>query len=132
MNLKEKMDLKFNIHPIYLRICPLLLFENKNNFENENNFDYIYLIEKYNVNEKQTIFKFGKSNRNIIYRLKENGREAKILLLLNVSNCNLMEKKNLSILRSDTNIKQIKELGRETFSCENKSYIIDKIITNIN
>ena len=39
-----------------------LLFDNENNIKTE--CSYIYLIEKYDVNEKQTIFKFGKTNRN--------------------------------------------------------------------
>jgi len=107
-----------------------LLFDNENNIKTE--CSYIYLIEKYDVNEKQTIFKFGKTNRNINERLKEHGREGKILLILDINDCSSIEKKILQILSNDVNIKKLKNIGNEYFYCENKSYIIEKIITNIN
>jgi len=109
------------------------LFENENNFEDsiKNECSYIYLIEKYDVNEKHTIFKFGKTNRNINKRLNEHGRECKPLLILNVNNCSAIEKKILKILSNDKNIKHLKRMGTEYFYCENKAYIIEKIIKNI-
>ena len=50
-------------------------------------FKYIYLIEKFDVNNKEYIYKFGKTNREYSKRLKEHGDEAKLLLILDVDNC---------------------------------------------
>jgi hypothetical protein len=92
---------------------------------------YIYLIEKYDVNENHPIFKFGKTNRLINKRLKEHGKEAKQLIILHVNNCNFIENKILSLLKQDKNIKHLKNIGNEYFYCDNKDYLIKTIITNI-
>lgn len=110
-------------------------FENNGNIdENENEYDnlhsYIYLIEKFDLNKNKSIYKFGKSKRPIHNRLKEHGQEAKILLILHLEDCDMVEKNILKILKNDKNIK--KEHGNEYFSYDDKYYIIDKIIKNIN
>ena len=51
------------------------------------NVKYVYLIEK-----------FGKSNREYSKRLKEHGNEAKVLLIIDVDNCNLVERHICSLI----------------------------------
>ena len=94
------------------------------------NFNYVYLIEKFNVNNKEYIYKFGKTNREYHKRLKEHGDEAKLLLILDVDNCNVVEKKILNILRNTVNIKQC-DFGNEYFLCNDKEYIKTIILKNI-
>ena len=83
------------------------------------NVKYVYLIEK-----------FGKSNRECSKRLKEHGNEAKVLLIIDVDNCNLVERYILNILRHTENIKQC-VFGNEYFICNDKKYIISIILKNI-
>jgi hypothetical protein len=104
-----------------------------NNDDNDNDithFNYVYLIEKFNVNNKEYIYKFGKTNREYSKRLKEHGDEAKLLLILDVVNCNAIEKKILNILRNTVNIKQC-DFGNEYFLCNDKEYIKTIILKNI-
>ena len=93
-------------------------------------FNYVYLIEKFDVNNKQSIFKFGKTNRESSKRLKEHGEEAKLLLILDVIDCNVIEKKILDILSKSENIKKC-NFGNEYFQCNNKEYIKNIILKNI-
>ncbi len=90
---------------------------------------YIYLIEKYDVNENETIYKFGKSNRPIYKRLKDHGTEAKVLLVIDVDDCDICEKKILHVLREDKQIISKKDIGNEYFSCKNKRYIKQLIVS---
>jgi hypothetical protein len=94
------------------------------------NFNYVYLIEKFNVNSKEYIYKFGKTNRECSKRLKEHGDEAKVLLIIDVDNCNVIEKKILNILRNTVNIKQC-DFGNEYFLCNDKQFIKNIILKNI-
>ncbi len=94
------------------------------------NYNYIYLIEKFNVNNKEYIYKFGKTNRECSKRLKEHGNESKVLLIIDVDNCNLVERHILNILRKTENIKQC-DFGNEYFICNDKKYIISIILKNI-
>ena len=94
------------------------------------NFNYVYLIEKFNMNNKESFYKFGKTNRECSKRLKEHGAEAKILLILDVDNCNVVEKKILNILRNTVNIKQC-DFGNEYFLCNDKQFIKNIILKNI-
>ena len=94
------------------------------------NFNYIYLIEKFDVNNKEYIYKFGKTNRECSKRLKEHGDEAKVLLIIDVDNCNIIEKKILNILRNTINIKQC-SFGNEYFLCNDKEFIKNIILKNI-
>ena len=93
-------------------------------------FNYIYLIEKFNVNSKEYIYKFGKTNRECSKRLKEHGDEGKILLIIDVDHCNVVEKKILHILGNTINIKQC-DFGNEYFLCNDKEYIKTIILKNI-
>ena len=93
-------------------------------------FNYIYLIEKFDVNNKEYIYKFGKTNRECSKRLKEHGDEAKLLFIIDVDNCNSIEKKILTILRNTVNIKQC-TFGNEYFLCNDKEYIKTIILKNI-
>jgi hypothetical protein len=100
---------------------------------NDNNitrFEYVYLIEKFDVNNKEYIYKFGKTNRECSKRLKEHGNESKVLLIIDVDNCNLVERHILNILRHTENIKQC-VFGNEYFICNDKKYIINIILKNI-
>jgi hypothetical protein len=115
--------------------------ENKENTENTENTEnkvnkkckhsYIYLIEKYDVNNEEPIYKFGKSNRPINQRLNEHGKEAKIIFVMEVDDCNQTEKKILKILKSDIHIINKKHIGIEYFYCKNKNYIKNLILINI-
>ena len=97
--------------------------------------NYIYLIEKYDMNINQVLYKIGKSNRPIHMRLKEHGSEAKILLVIDVDNCDTTEYNLLTILNNDINILNRKDIGKEYFSCTDinnpRSYIKNLIIKNI-
>ena len=93
-------------------------------------FKYIYLIEKFDVNNKEYIYKFGKTNREYSKRLKEHGDEAKVLLILDVDNCNVIEKKILNILSNTENIRKC-SFGNEYFLCNDKEYIKSIILKNI-
>ena len=101
-----------------------------NNTNDITNFNYVYLIEKFNVNNKEYIYKFGKTNRECSKRLKEHGDEAKVLLIIDVDNCNVVEKKILNILRNTVNIKQC-DFGNEYFLCNDKQFIKNIILKNI-
>ena len=104
---------------------------NNENINNDiTNFNYIYLIEKFDVNNKEYIYKFGKTNRECSKRLKEHGDEAKLLFIIDVDNCNSIEKKILNILRNTVNIKQC-TFGNEYFLCNDKEYIKTIILKNI-
>ena len=93
-------------------------------------FKYIYLIEKFDVNNKEYIYKFGKINREYSKRIKEHGYEANVLLILDVNNCNVMEKKILNILSNTENIRKC-DFGNEYFLCNDKEYIKSIILKNI-
>ena len=98
--------------------------------------NYIYLIEKYDMNINQVLYKIGKSNRPIHMRLKEHGSEAKILLVIDVDNCDTTESNLLTILNNDINILNRKDIGKEYFSCTDinnpRLYIKNLVIKNIN
>ena len=54
--------------------------------------NYVYLIEKHDSNTDDTIYKFGKTTRDIIDRMREHCRTSKVLLVMEVDDCNSMEK----------------------------------------
>ena len=93
-------------------------------------FNYVYLIEKFDVNTKEYIYKFGKTNRQCSKRLQEHGNEAKILFILDVDDCNKVEKKILNILNNCENIRKC-SFGNEYFICNDKEYIKNIILKNI-
>ena len=93
--------------------------------------NYIYLIEKFDVNNNHFIYKFGKTNRPIMERIKEHCLSSKILLILNVDDCNLIETNILKVLNSDGNITREKDIGNEYFYCNDSKYIIDIILKNL-
>ena len=112
-------------------IIPNLSSSNNNEINNDTtNFNYIYLIEKFDVNNKEYIYKFGKTNRECSKRLKEHGDEAKLLFIIDVDNCNLVERHILKILSNTDNIKKC-AFGNEYFICNDKKYIINIILKNI-
>jgi len=93
-------------------------------------FNYIYLIQKFDINSNEFIYKFGKTNRHYYKRINEHGNEAKLLLIIDVNNCNIIEKKILHILRNTININQC-IFGNEYFLCNDKEYIKNIILQNI-
>jgi hypothetical protein len=93
---------------------------------------YIYLIEKFDVNKNEFIYKFGKSERPIFARLKEHGKEAKVVLVIEVDNCSITETNILNILNNDNNINNCKEIGNEYYTSTSKKYIKQLILNNIN
>ena len=103
----------------------------KNNNLKNTEHNYIYLIQKYDVNLKKDLYKFGKTNRHFNERIKEHGLEAKVLIILDVENCNIIETNILKVLRSDTQINERKDIGKEYFYCDNKQHIINIILRNI-
>jgi hypothetical protein len=103
----------------------------KNDTISKTEYNYIYLIQKYDVNLKKDLYKFGKTNRHFNDRIKEHGREAKVLIILDVNDCNIVETNILKVLRNDTKINERKDIGNEYFYCDNKQYIINLILTNI-
>ncbi len=124
-----EVDTKLDLYSDNSIELPLGLSNNKKYNKNKKH-NYIYLIEKYDVNNEETIYKFGKSTRNIYERLKEHGKEAKIILVLEVDNCNIIEKKILNILNNNKIIIQKTHIGTEYFSCINKTYIKQLISKN--
>ena len=104
-----------------------LLFDETIIDNTQDTFNYVYLLQKFDINENKYIYKFGKTSRDFQKRLKEHGREAKILMVLDVENCSFCETQVLNSLKSDPNIKHCKNIGNEYFSCDNKQYIIKKI-----
>ena len=105
----------------------LLFEENIIDNNSQDIFNYVYLLQKFDINENKFIYKFGKTSRDFQKRIKEHGREAKLLLILDVDNCSFCESQVLNSLKSDPNIKHCKNIGNEYFSCDNKRYIVQKI-----
>jgi hypothetical protein len=93
--------------------------------------NYVYLIEKYDSNTDETIYKFGKTTRDIIDRMREHCKTSKVLLVMEVDDCNNMEKNILKKLRQDNKITSMIDIGKEYFSCDNKYYITNLILQNI-
>jgi hypothetical protein len=133
---QKKCEAKDNIiQHVDNKIIPtdnnMSIINNKNTKNKISNCNYIYLIEKYDINNNNFIYKFGKTNRPIIERMKEHCLTSKILLILNVDDCNIIESNILKILNKDTNIKRTKDIGNEYFYCHNSKYIIDIILKNL-
>ena len=82
------------------------------------------------MNNREYFYEFRKTNREYHKRLNELEHEGKVLLFLDVDNCNLVENKILNILRNTINIKQC-EFGNEYFLCNDKEYIKTIILKNI-
>ena len=152
-NLKKNTNTNTNINTIICKKCNFIFTKKssltyhqihskcaKNNINpidtildisnNNKSFNYIYLIEKFDVNNKEYIYKFGKTNREFSKRLKEHGDESKLLLVLDVNDCNFIEKKILNILKKTKNIKKCK-FGKEYFICKDKEFLITTILKNI-
>ena len=90
-------------------------------------FNYVYLIEKYDLNNHRTIYKFGKTKRHIFDRLNEHGNEAKILYISEVKNCDITESFVLTTLRNNTQITNCPSNGREYFTCDNRYYLLEVV-----
>ena len=58
--------------------------------------------------------------------------EAKILFVLEIDNCSIIECKILNILNNDKLITKRTDIGKEYFYCANKNYIKQLIILNVN
>ena len=83
------------------------------------------------MNENRHIYKFGKTERHYRKRLKEHGNEAKLLLIIDVVNCNTAETMILSVLNNDPMITNCRNIGNEYFYCDNKIYFINKVLNCI-
>ena len=126
---------KFNLNEIeddYKYLSTLFSTEEKKLVEPENKTEnYVYLIQKYDLNTGTDVYKFGKTARVPTERMKEHCNTSKILFIISVDSCSVTEKTILSILKNDKNIKQRKDIGNEYFSCENKKYMMNLIMENI-
>ena len=123
------------INPVNSTINPVnstININNKTNKTNKTNqnFNYIYLIQKFDVNNNEYIYKVGKTTREISKRLNEHGNETKLLLCLEVINCNISELKLLNILKQTENIKKC-NFGNEYFICNDKEFIKSIILNNL-
>lgn len=106
----------------------LRIIERQNTTEPPKNCSqYIYLIEKYDLNTNEQIFKVGKSKRPIIDRMKEHCLTSKLIFVMEVDNCDESELKILNALNKNNKIIKRSEIGEEYFSCE-KSKIIKNIL----
>ena len=100
----------------------------KNNKDCKNEtFNYVYLIEKYDLNNYKSIYKFGKTKRYFLDRLKEHGNEAKILYISEVKNCDITEAFALNTLRNTPQITNCPSSGREYFTCDDKHYLLGAV-----
>ena len=112
-------------------------FDNTKNTENNktlcknNTCNYIYLIEKFDVNNNISIYKFGKTNRPILDRIKEHCLTSKVLFILEVSDCDISENNILKILNNDIKITRNKDIGNEYFCCDDKEYIVNTVLKNL-
>jgi hypothetical protein len=106
-------------------------YETINNIKIINNFNYIYLIQKYDMNTNRIIYKFGMTNREFIHRYKEHGKEAKILLLIDTDNAKKNETIILNILNNDNMIIKRSDIGNEYFECIDINHIKNIVINNI-
>lgn len=123
---------KFDMDNV-IDISNLFVEENytKNNINKKICHNYVYLVEKYDINSDQAVYKFGKSNRPILERLKEHCYTSKVLLILEVEDANFTESSILKLLNNDKNIIKRIDLGNEYFLCENKYYLISLISKNV-
>ena len=96
-----------------------------------NTCNYVYLIEKFDVNNNISIYKFGKTNRPILDRIKEHCLTSKVLFILEVSDCDISENNILKILNNDTKITRNKDIGNEYFCCDDKEYIVNTVLKNL-
>ena len=94
-------------------------------------FSYLYIIEKYDLNENRRIYKIGKTERHYSKRLREHGNEAKLILIIDVPDCNTAETIILAVLNSDPRITNCRNIGNEYFYCDNKLYFINKVLNCI-
>ena len=88
------------------------------------------MIQKFDVNNDEYIYKFGKTRREISKRLNEHGNETKLLLCIEVIDCTISELKLLNILKNTENIKQC-SFGNEYFICNDKEFIKSIILNNL-
>lgn len=93
--------------------------------------DYIYLIQKYDMNSQKFIYKIGKTKRHYTKRIREHGKEAKLLFIIDVDDCSVAETVILNLLNTDPLITNCKNIGTEYFYCDEKSYIVEKILSAI-
>ena len=119
---------KLNILDLYNIFNNNIIEENKKPQIILNN--YIYLIQKYDVNLKKDLYKFGKTNRPFNDRIKEYGPGVKVLIILDVDNCHIFETNILKVLKSDSKIINA-DITNEYFYCDNKQHIINIILKNI-
>lgn len=104
---------------------------NNNNTTNDNNtLNYIYLIEKFDVNNKEYIYKFDRTNQEGSELLFETIDETKLVLMIYVDNSHIVEQNILNILNTSENIKQC-TFNNKHFICNDKKIIKNIIIKNI-
>jgi hypothetical protein len=137
INNNKANDEKFTKLEKQLANLQKLIEENKNISKEtkasckNNSMNYVYLIEKYDVNNENSVYKFGKTNRPIMDRMKEHCNTSKILLILAVDDCSVVENNILKILNNDNNIIKEKDIGNEYFNCGDKQYIINIVLKNL-
>jgi hypothetical protein len=94
----------------------------------KNNKGYLYLIKLYNLNTSSFEYKFGKTNRYPMERLKEHGHCTEILFLIKVDNTHI-ESDIIVKLNNSEDIQNTH--GREYFECNDDFIILDVIMKNI-
>ena len=85
--------------------------------------EYIYLIEKYDINTNQPIYKVGKTKRPLIERWKEHCLTSDIILSNKVKNCDELELKILNELNKHEKVIKRSDIGIEYFSSEDPNII---------
>jgi len=92
-------------------------------------YNYIYLLEMIDANALRTIYKIGKTERNAKKRVNDYTNCEKILVIIEVDDCNKNETIILKRFRNDNKIKPV--WGHEYFICDDKNYIINKVLSSI-
>ena len=103
---------------------------NTNTTNDNDTLNYIYLIEKFDVNNKEYIYKFDRTNQEGSESLIETIDETKLLLMIYVDNSSIVEQNILNILNTSENIKQC-SFDNKHFICNDKKIIKNIIIKNI-
>jgi hypothetical protein len=106
--------------------------QNNNTTNDNDTLNYIYLIEKFDVNNKEYIYKFDRTNQEGSESLIETIDETKLLLMIHVndSDSDIVEQNILNILNTSENIKQC-SFDNKHFICNDKKIIKNIIIKNI-
>lgn len=88
---------------------------------------YIYILEGMDMNTMRRYYKVGETQRHPLNRMKEHGRQNKLILMESVKDSIKVEKAILEMLRANNQIISRTDLGREYFECKDDSTIKELI-----